>query len=444
MRLKWLGLCLCLGIVIGGGRMAAAQGSGRADSIEALRARCPTTRNLAPDAFARSAGASAAELDAWQARIRGHLRAEGPPPNAEVVLRAFAGASMTQSERSETATVVWRLPDGSWHFVEANHYPNRQVSPPPPPARLTDEQVEAARRSIGGGALDGAQAAALDALLADPCLEAEPEIVAGGLPLRAGIVPMQPCYDAVAQTVELVRAGRRRVYVQTCRHFLAGELIGLALYPRVQSGAPTPTDDAPLASLESARRYADQALRASHGGEAWANATEAAGEYAFVHRPSGFRCAATEPSEIQVYAGDPNEPAADRARCLRNSFLRVRSGVFKTEWRVVRRRRESSVRHYVREAADDWFSGYHGSSAARRIRMSSVSWGGVRMSRAEVAGEPQIDAREDELTIVLGAEHDGWIVVARATGSATDPAAVEAVALADWRRAVRTRVPPPG
>jgi len=442
MRLKWWGLWTSIALFAGWPVLAAEQDRGEVESVQTLRTHCPTTRNLAPEAFVRPAASNVAELEEWQ-RIWGNLQVGTPPPNAPVVLRAFAGGSMTQTERSETATVLWRLPDGSWQFVRADHYPNRQVSPPPPPGRLTEEQVEAARRSVGGGALDSGQAAALDLLLADPCLDAEPEVVAGALPLRAGFPPMEPCFDAVAQTVEVVRAGRRRMYVQTCRHFLAGELIGLALYPRPEGGALAIPVSRTLATLESARRYADQALRASYGGEAWVNVTEAPGSYAFMHRYSGFRCAATHVAEIEVYGRNANEPAADGGRCLRNTSLPIRGGTIRTEWLVARGQAGSSVERRVREAADSWFTGYHGSEARRRIRMRAVTFDGVRMSRAEVAGARQVDAREDELTVVLGAEHDGWIVVARATGSAFYPAAVETAALREWRRVLQTRAGPP-
>jgi hypothetical protein len=392
------------------------------------------------------AAPSAGQIDEWQQRIRGSLRTDGPPANAEVVLRAVVGGSMTQTERSETATMLWRLPDGSWHFLAAEHYPNRLVSPPPPPARLTDEQIEAARRSLSGGPLDGVQATALDALLADPCLDAEPSVVAGALPLLEGVRPMQPCYDAVAHTVELVRAGRRRVYMQACLHFLAGELIGLALSPHSEGEAPVIPASPTLASLESARAYADEVLRAEaeYGSEAWVNATDAAGGYAFIHRETGFRCAATQPAEILVFGPDFEDRAAGGGRCARNAFRTVRGGTILSELRVARRQSPSDVQRRVRVAADDWFSGHYGSEAPRRIGMRTVTIGGVRMSRAEVAGEPNADARDDELTVVLGAEQDGWTVVVRATGSAGDPAAVEAAAAREWRHLLETRAPPQG
>ena len=421
---------------------AAAPEPPGARTVEALRARCPTTRNLAPAAFDREPSATAAELDQRQQRIRGALRAEGPPPEAEVVLRAFAGGSMTQNEPNETATLLWRLPDGRWHFVAAHHYPNRTISPPPPPAILSADEIEAARRAIVRGSLDRGQAAALDALLADPCLEAEPSIAGYGMPLRAGVEPMDPCFDAVPQTVELVRGGRRRVFVQSCRYFLAGELIGLALYPRREGSGAEARPSQTLASPESARRYADQVLQAAHGGEAWINVTDAAGGYAFVHRASGFRCAAREAAEIQIF-GAPGNPAADGGRCVRNSFTKVRSGTIASEWEVARRRSAADLRRRVREAADDWFSGHHGSEARRRILMGTARHDGLRMVRAQVAGERRVDARDDELTVVLGAEHDGWVVVARATGSATNPAAVEAAALREWRSVVATRASAP-
>jgi hypothetical protein len=415
----------------------------KAVSIEALRARCPTTRNLAPAAFAPPAREDPSRLDQRQQRIRGTLRADGPPPNAQVVLRAFAGASMTQSEPSETATTLWRLPDGSWHFVKADHYPQRMVAPPPPPARVTEEEVEAARHSLTGGALDREQARALDALLADPCLEAEPSIVTGTVSMRGGIPTMDPCYDAVPEAVEVVRAGRRRVYVQTCHHFLAGELIELALYPRAEGDPPLVPANRSLATLEGARRFADEMLRAAYGGSAWINATEAAGGYGFVHRASGFRCAGTEPYEALIFGPGPDDTAVDGARCVRNSSMPARSRVMETEWRVARRKAPSDAARRVRREAEGWFSSHYGSDAHPHIRMGSIKPGGVRMPRAEVAGEAHADAREDELTIVVGAEHDGWIVVSRATGSAAAPAAVEAAAIREWRRVVETRTAAP-
>jgi hypothetical protein len=433
----WAGLGLLAALAV----PAAGQEPGTTQSLEALRARCPTTRNLAPAAFVREEAVTAAQMDEWQQRIRGPLRAEAPPPDAALVLRAFAGASMTQSSPSETATTLWRLPDGSWHFVEANYYPRREIIPELRPATLTAEQVERAKHEISGGRLDQGQARALDALLGDPCLEAEPSVVTGFLALPLGMRPEQPCYDAVLHTVEVVRAGRRRAYAQTCLKFLAGELIMVALYPRAEGEVPATPSDRTLASLESARLYADEALRAGHGGDAWVNATEAAGAYAFMHRESGFRCAATRPSEIEVFGPNPNA-LANRGRCYRNSFLRVREGNFLTEWQVAMPRAPSDVREHVRAAAHAWFSSYYGSSADPDIRVGTVTLGGLLMVRAEVAGVPHVDARDDELTVVLGAEHDGWLLVARATGGASDPAAVEAAALREWRNAVETRARP--
>lgn len=440
MYLKCWPLWVGVGLLAASGDLAAAPQRSSAASLQELRARCPTTRNLAPAAFADEEAAPAAQFDAWQQRIRGPLQADGPPPGADVVLRAFAGASSTQSEPSETATILWRLPDGSWHFVDADFYPSRAVSPPPPPATLTDEQVERARRAIHGGRLDEAQARALDDLLADPCLDAEPSFVGGMVPLRRGVPPMQPCYDAVLQTVEVVRAGRRRVYAQTCFHFLVGELIPLALYPHGAGEAPVMPPSRTLASLQSARLYADQALHAAYGGEAWVNATEAAGSYAFIHRESGFRCAATEPAEIEVFGPRPDEPGAKGGSCIRNSFLPIRGNTLHTEWRVALRQSPADVRQRVRDTADDWFSGYYGSSAHPTVRMRTVTLGDLQMVRAEVAGEPHADARDDELTVVLGAEHDGWTLVARATGTASRPEAVEAAALRLWHDAVESRV----
>lgn len=433
-----------IGLFAGSPTAAVSRNGDKAASIEALRARCPTTRNLAPAAFDAPAAEDSSRLDRWQQRIRGTLRADGPPANAEVVLRAFAGASMTQSEPSETATLLWRLPDGGWHFFKADHYPSRQVAPPPPPARLGEEEIEAARHSMTGGILDRQQAHALDALLADPCLEAEPSIVTGTVTMRGGIPTMDPCYDAVAETVEVVRAGRRRVYVQTCHHFLAGELIELALYPRAEGAPPLVPADRSLASIESARRFADEMLRAAYGGKAWANATEAAGEYGFVHRASGFRCAGTQPYEALIFGPGPDDVAVEGARCVRNSSMPVRSGVIQTEWRVARRKAPSDAASRVSGAAEGWFSSHYGSDAHPHIRMASIKAGGLRMARAEVAGEAHTDAREDELTIVVGAEHDGWIVVSSATGSAAAPAAVEAAALREWRHLLETRTAPPG
>ena len=442
MRLRWWALWATLGL---SGHLAAEQGGGPAEPIDTLRARCPTTRNLAPAAFEGMAAPSAEQIDEWQQRIRGSLRTDGPPANAEVVLRAVVGGSMTQTERSETATVLWRLPDGSWHFVAVEHYPNRWTILPPP-AGLTDEQIEAARRSLSGGPLDGAQATALDALLADPCLDAEPSVVAGALPLLLGVRPMQPCYDGVAHTVELVGAGRRRVYMQACLHFLAGELIGLALSPHAEGEGPVMPAGPTLASLESARAYAEEVLRekAEYGSGAWVNATDAAGGYAFIHRESGFRCAATQPAEIQVYGPAFGEPSAGGGRCVRNAFRTVRGGTILSEWTVARRQSPSDVQRRVRAAADDWFSGHYGSEAPRRIDTRTVTIGGVRMLRAEVAGEPHADARDDELTVVLGAEQDGWTVVVRATGSAADPAAVDDAAVREWRHVLETRAPAQG
>lgn len=416
------------------------------NAVEALRARCPTTRNLAPEAFSRTANSTVEELDRWQNRIRGNLQAEAPPGDAEVIIRGFAGGSITQTERSETATVLWRLPDGSWQFVAADYYPDRYKTPPPPPAQLTQDQVETAKRSIVHGRLDRRLAEALNAVLADPCLEAEPSIVVQPLPVRAGVQPMRSCLDAAGHTVEVVRAGRRTVYEQSCRYFLAGELIGLAVYPRAEGSVSVAPPSQALASVESARRFADQVLRTSYGSEVWINATEAAGGYAFVHRASGFRCAATRAYEVQVHDRSFYSTTEDGGRCVREAPIPVRRGdrPIKTEWEVSRLKASSDIERNVLAAADAWFSSYHGSAAPRRVRMSRITINGVRMERAEVARQPHFDARQDELTVVLGAAHDGWVVVATAIGSTSDPAAVEGAAAREWRRAVDERVNPPG
>ena len=154
-----------------------------------LRRTCPTTRNLSTFELADPPAPTASKLDEWQSRIRGSLKMGPVPAEARIVLRAFAGSSHTQRDPSETATLVWRMPDGKWHFVSIDHYLRRQ-SPPPE----LDGAVAAAvgPRAMRSGQLASGQSKRLDLLMADPCLEAEPPVISNTVAVRDGVVPPPP------------------------------------------------------------------------------------------------------------------------------------------------------------------------------------------------------------------------------------------------------------
>lgn len=69
---------------------------------------------------------------------------------------------------------------------------------------------------------------------------------------------------------------------------------------------------------------------------------------------------------------------------------------------------------------------------------SRVKVGGSRVSRAFLTDLPRMDAREEEHSILLGREIDGWIVVQRTSGPGTFEE-LDKVARREWRKLIKTR-----
>jgi hypothetical protein len=392
-----------------------------------LRRNCPTTRNLAAFELADPQPPNAAKLDEWQSRIRGPLKVEPVPANAQIVLRAFAGASHTQRDPSETATLVWRMPDGGWHFVSIDHYLRRSAPPPQPEGTLAAAEGPRAMRS---GQVESGQSKRLDLLMADPCLEAEPPVISATVAVRDGVVPPPPCFDGTDQVVEINRGARRSVFMHYCPKLLAGELIQLALYPRTE--APRPPGETPrtVATPEEARLRGDDMITYYRSGQTWRNITTTR-TTELVHRPSGFRCAFDRDPLASVF-GTPEWDAPSLSGNCYMHWGRVQTRT------ILRRPLPGEDLNYVmmdagpQEVSEAW------RAKPSLYAISQAKMDGSRVSRALLTDLPRMDAREEEHSILLGGAIDGWIVVQRTTGPGTFEE-LDTVARREWRKLMKTR-----
>lgn len=395
-----------------------------------LRRTCPTTRNLAFSESADSQAPNAARLDEWQARIRGSLKVEPVPANARIVLRAFAGASHTQRDPSETATLVWRMPDGKWHFVSIDHYLRPQSPPPGPDGTLP---AAVGPRAMRSGPLDSGQSRRLDLLMADPCLEAEPRMISATIPVRDGVVAPGPCFDGTDQVVEINRGARRSVFVHYCPKLLAGELIQLALYPRTEDQRPPSETSSTIATPEEARLRGDALIAYDRSGQVWRNVTTTR-TTELEHRPSGFRCAFDWDPSASVYGTPEWEAPSLSGNCY------MRWGRVQTRT-ILRRPLPGKDLKYVlmdagpQEVSEAW------RAKPALYAISQVKVDGSRVSRAFLPDLPRMDARDEEHSILLGRVIDGWIVVQRTTGPGTFEE-LDRVARREWRKLVKTRARP--
>ena len=430
--------CLSAGAGDGPGNIAISS----TPPLAELRARCPTTRNLAPSEFEDPPAASATDLDAREARIRGPARVDPPPAEATIAMRGSAGLSPTQGDPSETATTVWRMPDGSWHFRRIEHYVRRHPNPPPPqmPA-LSPTQIEAARREVTSGRLDSAQAATLDRLMADPCLEAEPIAIGPTVNVNAGVEVPQPCFDGTWEELEIVRGGRRTAFRQYCHKFLVGEALSVVVYPRVEDVERAPREaNQVIASVEEARRRGDSMIAQYQSQAAWENVTTTR-TTELRHRPTGFRCAFGWDPSASVFGTPEWEAPSLSANCYTASYARNPQGV---GWRRVQTRTiirrplpGKDLRYTIMDAAPQ-----HISEAWRRrpilYDIDQARIDGRRIARAALPDFSRADAREEEFSLVLGIEIDGWIVVQQTSGRDTK-ANIERIALKEWRRLMASR-----
>ena len=402
--------------------------------LEVLRDRCPTTRNLAPAEFADADGPTLAELDERESQIRGPVRIDAVPANAQIVLRAFAGDSITQSERSETATAVWRIPDGRWHFLSVDHYLRGPSVAPSTRAVLTQDRAAEAGRAVRTGLLDSAQSNALNALMADPCLEAEPVAVGPEVEVREGVVRPGPCFDGTDEVVEISGNGRRMVFRQYCHKFLIGDLLHIVLYPHAEDTQRAAREASwTIASPEEARRRGDAMIAQYHSAATWQNVTTTR-TTELLHRPSGFRCAFDwAPSAVAF-----GTPAGD-ADSL--------SGRCHMAWRPVETmtviRRElpgRDLRWTMMDAAPQHISELWAARPSR-YTISRAHVGGMRIWRAVLPDFPRSDARQEERSVILGTVIDGWIVVQRTTGAASADL-IEQIATREWQKLLGTRARP--
>lgn len=395
-----------------------------------LRRNCPTTRNLSVFEVADPKAPDAAKVDEWQSRVRGPLKVEPVPADARIVLRAFAGSSHTQRDPSETATLVWRMPDGTWHFVSIDHYLGRSAPPPQPEGTVTATEGP---RTMRSGRLDSGQSKSLDLLMADPCLEAEPPVIGAMVAVRDGVVPPPPCFDGTDQMVEINRGARRSVFMHYCPRLLAGELIQLALYPRTEGPRTSGEPPRAIATPEEARLRGDDMIAYYRSGQSWRNVTTTR-TTELAHRPSGFRCA---------FDGDPSDsvfgtPEWEAASLSGNCY--VRWGRVQTRTILRRPLPGKDLRYVMMDA------GPQPVSEAWRAKpslyaVSQVKMDGSRVSRAFLTDLPRMDAREEEHSLLLGRVIDGWIVVQRTSGPGTFEE-LDKVARREWRRLVQTRARP--
>jgi hypothetical protein len=395
-----------------------------------LRRTCPTTRNIAASEFIDPQAPNAAGLDEWQSKIRGPMKVEAAPANARIVIRAFAGSSHTQRDPSETATLLWRMPDGTWHFVSIDHYVGRSAPPPQPEGTVAVTQGPRAMRS---GRVAADQSKRLDLLMADPCLEAEPPMISSTVAVRGGVVAPPPCFDGTDQVVEINRGARRSVFVHYCPKLLAGELIHIAVSPR--SGELPPPEETPStnATPEEARLRGDDMITYYRSGQTWRNVTTTL-TTELVHRLSGFRCAFDRHPSNSVFG----TPEWDAPSLSGNCYMHW--GRVQTRTIVKRPLPGKDLNHVMMDAGPDEVSRAWRAKPSL-YAISQVKVDGSRVSRAFVSDLPRMDAREEVHSLVLGRVIDGWIVVQTTSGPATLEE-LDEVARREWSKLIKTRTRP--
>lgn len=395
-----------------------------------LRRNCPTTRNLSTSEFFDPQAPDAAKLDEWQSRIRGPLKVEPVPASARIVLRAFAGSSHTQRDPSETATLLWRMPDGTWHFVSIDNYVGRSAPPPRPEGAM---RIVEGPREMRSGRVSSDQSKRLELLMADPCLEAEPPMISSTVAVRDGVVAPPPCFDGTDQVVEINRGTRRSVFVHYCPKLLAGELIHIAVSPRTEDQRPSSETPLSVATAEEARLRGDDMITYYRSGQIWRNVTTTP-ITELVHRPSGFRCAFDRDPSASVFGTPEWEAQSLSGNCYMH-WGRVQTRT------IVRRPLPGKDLKYVMMDAGPQVVSEAWRAKPSLYAISQVKVDGSRVSRAFLTDVPRMDAREEEHAILLGRVIDGWIVVQRTSGPATFEE-LDTVARREWRKLVETRAQP--
>lgn len=178
-------------------------------TVEEARAQC---RTLAGDGTGvKRAGAYAGtRLVALYWRFRDGYRVQGERDGT--TLLRLSKATWGGLAGGDTATIAFRDGQGRWRA-----------------AQMVAGARTATQYSLWRtGALTPETGAALDALLADPCLDREPESIIGKITAPGGAV-IGPCGDAVGSVtyaLEVTVGGRSRMFTRQCRFGLAGALAG--------------------------------------------------------------------------------------------------------------------------------------------------------------------------------------------------------------------------
>ena len=395
----------------------------RQDTVAALAGRCPTTRNLARSNW--DAVASGERLDEWEARIRGPLPFEHPA-DATVVLRAFGGRSETQDTPTDSVALVWRDAAGTWRFRKIDH---RTIAQPPPAPGTQPVDVERFRRDTHEGVLSGGQAAALERLLADPCLDAEPTVIGPQLELREGLAPGSPCYSGAGGTVQLRRGrGPWKTFSLFCPRLLSGDLLRLALYPMRDEDLPARRSGPLYPDVAAARAAADQMLSVNRS--AFENVTSSTVPE-LLHRPSGLRC------RFEMHYNVALSTTGDRGE--RSAYCALRLGSFGVWTAITRAGGDASVRDELMDFATTEISN---AWMEREVRYAGrpARLGRLRYQTAAFSDGPRADAREEEYRRVNAAEIDGWILAQVTVGTTERSAEADAVAAAAWARLVSARI----
>lgn len=196
----------------------------------AALATCPTGLQQLDFASIRSRDLSAygERVDADHARVRGPNHALPDLSGAPVVLRMYASGDPHQVQYTDTSSVVWKDDVGVWRAHAVDYRPHF-FPPPRPPGETpyTRDEYEDLRREVVSGRLSLAQAERLEAALADPCLELQPDYVPMDAP--------DACMGGVSGgVIEITRNGATRRIMDGCARWTAGRLMRVVLSPQIE------------------------------------------------------------------------------------------------------------------------------------------------------------------------------------------------------------------
>ena len=225
--------------------VAAVLGCGGAGAAEPQRMRIPTAAELkqCPKLAAIDWKKVRRRAEAEKSGSAGfvpkdplaeHRRIRGPRPlpdlsRAEIVLDVTIGPGETQEYPTSTSSFVWKEPGGAWQLSRVDEATSPPSPPPPGSGVVIDAAWNAlARRPVTDGPLSRAQAEALDALLADPCFAAQPDVVPWSVPMRKG--PDQQCSGFIGGTVRMRTRERVRVISDPCGRGYGFDLSRIVMY----------------------------------------------------------------------------------------------------------------------------------------------------------------------------------------------------------------------